>query len=489
MAELLFVFVHGYSVTSLETYGELPLRLYNEAISRGFTARTENIFLGRYISFHDQVRLEDVARALDHAVREQVPKDHEFICISHSTGGPLVRTWWQHFYAANKRTCPMKHFIMLAPANHGSALAQLGKSRLSRVRSWFDGVEPGQGILDWLELGSQESWDLNTSWIFSNREMISQTGVFPFVVTGQDIDRRLYDHINSYTGELGSDGAVRVASANLNARYLQLVQSAAPDGSSLEIKELKQASKTAFRILKNKSHSGDKMGIMRSVRRDPSDVASEELIGVIFECLSVNNETQYLALTEKFEADSALVQKQSRIEIEIRPVRKKLYIHDRYSMVIFRVRDTNGNAVPDFDLILTAGDDDPDLLPTGFFADRQINRVNLSCVTYFVNYDVMNGSAEVIDPNGEVVRKHIPRVDKLGLMVNARPAEGFIRYAPCRINASAELFRSIIQPNSTTLIDIQLRRLVSDEIFRFEKTGGETVARSFKNTKPGDRVV
>ena len=51
----------------------------------------------------------------------------------------------------------MSHLIMLAPANYGSALAQLGKQRLSRIKSWFEGVEPGQGVLDWLELGSYYS--------------------------------------------------------------------------------------------------------------------------------------------------------------------------------------------------------------------------------------------------------------------------------------------------------------------------------------------
>eukprot|EP01031_Cornospumella_fuschlensis_P043536 gene43536-53229_t len=43
---------------------------------------------------------------------------------------------------------------MLAPANFGSALAQLGKGRVGRLKAWFSGVEPGQGVLDWLELGS-----------------------------------------------------------------------------------------------------------------------------------------------------------------------------------------------------------------------------------------------------------------------------------------------------------------------------------------------
>jgi hypothetical protein len=55
----------------------------------------------------------------------------------------------------------MSHLIMLAPANYGSALAQLGKGRLSRLKFWFGGLEPGQGVLTGLN-SSSEAWDFNT---------------------------------------------------------------------------------------------------------------------------------------------------------------------------------------------------------------------------------------------------------------------------------------------------------------------------------------
>jgi len=38
------------------------------------------------------------------------------------------------------------------------------------------------------------------------------------------IDRKLYDHLNSYTGEKGSDGVVRAAAANLNFGLVELKQ-------------------------------------------------------------------------------------------------------------------------------------------------------------------------------------------------------------------------------------------------------------------------
>jgi hypothetical protein len=226
MRQVTLVFVHGYSVTNIDTYGEMPLRLRNEGAARGIEIKTENIFLGRYISFNDDVRLNDVSKALETAVQQQIEPGNtgnsRYVFITHSTGGPVVRNWWDLYYKNSAKQCPMSHLIMLAPANFGSALAQLGKSKLSRIKSWFDGVEPGQNVLNWLELGSAEAWKLNTDWIKSDGSQISAQGIFPFVIIGQDIDRKLYDHLNSYTGELGSDGVVRSAAANLNARYIKL---------------------------------------------------------------------------------------------------------------------------------------------------------------------------------------------------------------------------------------------------------------------------
>jgi hypothetical protein len=498
MGQLILVFVHGYSVTNLDTYGELPLRLRNEALARGIDVRIENIFLGRYISFNDDVRLDDVSRALEAAVQQQIPKGDRFVCITHSTGGPVVRNWWNNFYKENSSLiCPMSHLIMLAPANHGSALAQLGKTRLSRVKSWFDGVEPGQKILDWLELGSSEAWAINTEWIKNGGQHISPQGIFPFVLTGQDIDRKLYDHINSYTGELGSDGVVRVASANLNSHYIKLCQSSPGlvngvlSADELKVEEFKEAPRTAMRIVAKKSHSGDKMGIMKSVKKGRGDTGNEELITCIFNCIQVTTTEDYLKLCGLFDTQTQKVQEDTLVEVEDKILKKTVYIHDRYSMVIFRLKDSEGYPITNFDLILTGPGNDADLLPTGFFADRQCNHVNQSIITYFFNYDIMNGTGAVISPDGETIRKEQQGIDRLGLIIKPRPDEGFIRYLPCSVTASKELFEKAIKPNSTTLVDICLKRVVSNEVFRFEKIPDENTVPgiSFKDKKPGNDAI
>ncbi|MCH7825671.1 MAG: fibro-slime domain-containing protein, partial [Acidobacteria bacterium] len=191
---LIVVFVHGWSVSNIETYGGLPERLQAAAVDEGIDIQVEEIYLGRYISFRDQVQVPDISRAFRTAVADQLSAllagGKRFVCITHSTGGPVIRDWWHRYYDSVPRSgkCPMSHLVMLAPANFGSALAQLGKGRVGRLKAWSGSVETGQGVLDWLELGSAPSWDLNKSWIVSDGSQISAAGVFPFVLIGQSID-------------------------------------------------------------------------------------------------------------------------------------------------------------------------------------------------------------------------------------------------------------------------------------------------------------
>ena len=93
------VLVHGWSVRSTNTYGELPARLENEARSSAdLLLDIRNIWLGKYVSFADEIRLEDLSRAFDAAIERELGSllkaGRRFVCITHSTGGPVIRFWW-----------------------------------------------------------------------------------------------------------------------------------------------------------------------------------------------------------------------------------------------------------------------------------------------------------------------------------------------------------------------------------------------------------
>jgi len=60
---VVLVFVHGWSATNTATYGGLPQRLSAQATTYNLQLHIEDIRLGKYISFHDEVKVTDIARA------------------------------------------------------------------------------------------------------------------------------------------------------------------------------------------------------------------------------------------------------------------------------------------------------------------------------------------------------------------------------------------------------------------------------------------
>ena len=498
---LVVIFVHGWSVTNTDTYGELPARLKREAGNAGGPPLDiRNIYLGQYVSFRDEVRLEDISRAFDAAVADvlsSIGGSRRFVCITHSTGGPVVRDWLDRFFVQTKNlaACPLSHLIMLAPANFGSALAQLGKSRLSRIKAWFDGVEPGQRVLDWLELGSPEACDLNVRWI-NDYGALKLTRlarpIFLFVLTGDRIDHKLYDHLNSYTGEIGSDGVVRAAAANLNATYVRLEQAPADRGQTLakaktKLRALtatvKTSPRTAFKIIPDAAHTGVKMGIMQSVTETG---VLHPTVEAILRCLRVIDSATYASLCDAFDLENDTHQlPANRLEIENVPVLPdREYVHDPHCMVIWRLLDDRGAHIQDVDVLLTAGpNNSPDQLPENFLPDRQGNHRDPSAITFFLNYAALAGSPAIPQPDGSIAREALISRGNYGLVIRPRNQEGIVLYLEGGISSATDTILQYIQPNQTTLIDIVLTRIVLDGVFTFTQ---QLAPREFKNDPFGN---
>lgn len=489
--QLIVIFVHGWSVHNTDTYGELPKRLLTES-SNGKcpVLDVRNIWLSKYISFKDEVRVEDISRGFEAALRSEIGAEidngRRFVCITHSTGGPVARDWWKRFYLDKNLQCPMSHLIMLAPANFGSALAQLGKARLSRIKSWFDGVEPGQGVLDWLELGSEDAYKLNQDWICNTPDFLTQdSSVFPFVLTGQKIDHKLYDNLNNYTGELGSDGVVRVAAANLNATYVKLEQQKIEykdneySAPKLTLTKLATTAETAFAIIKGRSHSGDKMGILKSVRDNGK---SHPTVTAILKCLNVDNVDKYEKVCQQFEKENIKTMQNEKVEKHHnRLFPDNYYIRDHFSMLIVRVFDNQGLKLKDYDLLFTGRNNNPNYLPPNFFKDRQKNSIKPGNITYFVNYDKMSGCVGV-KCKGLEIRKPQPGIKELGMQIQARPDEGFVHYLPATLRSSVANIQKFLKPNQTTLVDIVLKRVVHEGVFELTK---ELEGKDFRRQEEG----
>jgi len=504
MSKPLLVFVHGWSVTSTSTYGELPARLRAEAARAGGPGLdVAHVHLGQCVSFRDEVRIEDVARGFDRAVAQVLAgagAGRRFACVTHSTGGPVVREWLDRFYVqpSTLDACPMSHLVMLAPANFGSALAQLGKGRLGAMKAWFNGIEPGQGVLDWLELASPESNALNLRWI-NDYPALKLTGrakpIFPFVLSGDTIDRKLYDHVNAYTGETAGDGVVRLAAANLNARHVVLAQPPLAAGEPLpsarkRLRDLVKVSDarsapTAFKIVPGASHSGNDLGIMASVRDDGRPHAT---VDAILRCLRVADAAGYDALRIAFDGENAQHQDTTRrVEIEKIPVLPdRVYIHDPHTMVVFRLLDDSGSRVPDMNLLLTAGPNaDPNQLPEGFLTDRQGNRRAPGNLCFFLNHAALTGCPAIADAQGRQRRaERIPR-PPYGLRLMPRLEGKWVEHWMTELAADPGSLLDLVAPNQTTVIDLRLTRIVREGVFRFTS---QLSPRSFRRDEPGPAI-
>lgn len=467
---MILIFIHGWSVTSTDTYGELPAALKKEAVNYGLDISIKHIYLGKYISFHDEVEVKDIARAFDTAIREQLPNNKNgkrvFSCITHSTGGPVIRQWVDDYYKQGKalNNLPLKHLVMLAPANHGSPLAVLGKKKVGRIKAWFSGVEPGQKVLDMLSIGSDEQWDLNLSYTAYKSV---ENGFFPFVLTGQGIDKKFYDFINNYLDEDGSDGVVRVSGANMNYKYYFLEQSdtavkrypGTPAKTTELINRKSKATITsdghAIGVFKQYSHSGTKKGIMGSVKK--TNANASQIVKEILKCLNVKNQTQY----------------QTRLTHLATLTNTEQAGKYKYSQVVFSIHDDYGRRFKpdDFDILLLGGKNyQAGKMPKRFLKDKQINS-KTGRLVFYINHDQFINMPD----------------SSLGIRIVGRPDEGFSYYKPAEFRLTGTAIGKIIRANETTYIDIALKRYVDKNVMRLSKV--KRKPESFKDTKPSGHDV
>lgn len=472
------VFVHGWSVTNTSTYGLLPQRLQAQAAAAGIALAVADIWLSEYVSFDDVVTMADVVRAFDHALRDLHLQDASFTCITHSTGGPVVREWLR---AQRERpgafsTIRLTHLMMLAPANFGSALAQLGKSVLGRLKAWAGGVEPGQRILDWLELGSSESLSLNLDHIHGDDP--AGRGQFLFVMTGDRPDRSLYDHINSYTGEDGSDGVVRIAAANLNARHAVLTGASGSTGDGLSLNAV-TAPRTAFKLIPGASHSGTDQGVMAS--------APPATVDALLRCLHVRDIASYHQLCDAFDAENAQ-RDADRVEMEsVGPFPARVHIHDPRSMLVVRLTDEGGEPLLGARMLLKAGTPpNPDWMPQGFMLDRQANSHQGNVITFFLNQALLAGTPRVADPGNSrrTLRAAMDSHRPYSASIEPNDLTGLVHHAIATAAAKDDLFL-IVAPHQTTVLDVVLPRHVHEGVFRLTQ---KLAPEDFGHPVPGDVI-
>jgi hypothetical protein len=272
------ILVHGYSVRQLRAYAQFP-RLLSE---RGIP--NTNILLSAFVSLDDDVTCDDLAAALEDHVTNQIEGEGQRIdrtaVVCHSTGAIIARRW-----ILNRRKLGKdlpSHLVTFAGANHGSTLAQLGRTILSKLYfGAIDHANVGAQVLADLDYGSSFLWTLNTDWLqAANNGDLNAVRCFSLAGANHS---DFIDQVFWQTKEQGSDSTVRTSSANLNYSMVQ----ANPDTNppSLTIKTLRTA--VAHLILPEYTHSG----IIGGVKS-----ASDPPFAALLQALAVDSDADYSAV-------------------------------------------------------------------------------------------------------------------------------------------------------------------------------------------------
>ncbi len=209
------VIIHGWSDES-KSFARLGQRI---ATDLGVTP-TE-IRLGDWISMNDEVTLPDVAAALgmawSHHGLPTAPRSVDLVV--HSTGALVVREWMTRYHTP--QSVPIHRLLMLAPANFGSPLAHKGRSFIGRaIKGWGEPrFQTGKKILKALELGSPYTYELAHRDLFGIKKPWYGAGRILCTVLVGDAG---YKGIASIANEDGSDGTVRISTANLNGAKITL---------------------------------------------------------------------------------------------------------------------------------------------------------------------------------------------------------------------------------------------------------------------------
>lgn len=436
--------IHGWSDTSRSFR-----HLGNTLVSEGVVEGVKHVRLGDYLSLDDDITFDDLADALEKAWRDdQLPTKHRSVdVLVHSTGALVVRHWMTRYHrpAAN----PVRRFLMLAPANFGSPLAHKGRSFIGRIAKGFRITKPfqtGTHILRGLELASPFSWELAQRDLFSGEGWYGPGRVLATVLVGTSG----YSGISAAANEPGTDGTVRVATANLNAAFVSFDFAKDPQSPTLSFR--KPDGITAFARIAGENHST----IALKDRGPKSDATLPFIKGA----LGVTDAT--------FEVFAGELEQYS--EGERQAAEEEKYRHG-YQNTVVRLADNHGAAVPDYFLELfgkTADLAKPDDALTCQIQEKVITTVhaNEEDSSYrSLHLDWTELRRLLVEGNRPLflsltAMPDIRKTKSVGYSTVGYDDIGSIKLTPAKLN-------DFMRPDRTMLVDVVIKRSQEDGVFRF----------------------
>ena len=475
--------VHGYSSdgkdnTAKQIYGSLPAELRKQF---GRNAVRE-INLSRWISLSDGITLDDVSFAMERALRNEHADllENGFHVVIHSTGALVVRNWIRLFSA---RPSPIVNFVHLAGANFGSGLAHIGQGQLSRWgRLIFQGTGRGTHILEELEFGSWKTIDLHRHFLAAGNDMYHDYAVQEFCLIGSQTLGLLRPVPIRYVKEDSSDNTVRTSAGNLNFNYLPVTPK--PRAFRLTVRSLRQLIKkrlndeqfndtcygyatdwlaenrmpVPFAVVFETAHYGDDIGIVSGKKNRAA------VMPLIKAALSTKpTEAAYRKTGERFaKAMAQTFERAAKLKSNLLEWDKQSQ-YEGHAQLVFRLRDQHGNAVEHFDINLRSvpsRSDQPRL--ERMIEDHHGNKKDKGAITFYLR------SQEFV-ADSKSWRDLLEEVAPVNVEITGHePDSGEIAYVPINIELDQAEINAVLQSFRTTIIDVTLARLPSNDVFAVE---------------------
>ncbi|MGI3130615.1 esterase/lipase family protein [Halopseudomonas pachastrellae] len=445
----MLVILHGWS-DSYSSFRDLAKRLANPPPD-GIAADVADIHLGDYISLDDQVTFADLVAALDRAWDDRgLPRSPRSVdAIVHSTGGLVIRDWLRRFSASDR---PVHRLLMLAPANFGSPLAHTGRSVIGRAVKGWKGTrlfETGAQILKGLELASSYSWELAERDLFNPDSPLGDGSLLCTVLVGNTG----YSGIAAVANKPGSDGTVRVSTANLQAaRMLVDFSQAAGTAPQIDYQEA-PAQGLAFAVVDGEDHGS----ITAKGRGTRESVTWSLICGAL-----MVPDSGFAAWRARLEQHTASVSAAAS---------KRPGDHfSAYQNTVIRVLDNQGAAVTDYVIEFYFNNDRTrrDRRLTQGVQEQVISSVHVYSQakhyrSLLINCDRLYALYERPD-------------DRLYMSITACPElasnkVGYRTYGDDDIGAlmlDANQARDLFRPHRSLLITLCLKRFQQDDVFRFK---------------------
>lgn len=493
--------LHGYSAETSGTSASAIRRIYGtlpDELERRLGASVTPLNLARFVTLEDGVTLDDLARAMDSALRQQLPrlvgKPASLNVVTHSTGALVARAWLLRHSPAPG---PCARLVHLAGAFFGSGWAHLGRGQLARWgRLIFQGgTESGLQLLRALELGCPETLDLQLALAEPGKRVWKDLRVREACLAGTQSELAWLPVPIKYIKEDGADGVLRVPAANPNYVGARLVPTRA--AQELDFAAVQQMNRMGAQGVSSEgapavalhrlmldvpgdadrplvpmtipfqtAHSGSEMGIVAG------KLNRAEVLEPLVDALTcATDDASWADLAARFEARTQATLARAARELgggvlDFFDPREQ---YDQHAMLVFRLRDQDGRPVEQFDVYLDSGDvEDPDTGPpmSTLFEDNHKPQEWPGMIVFYLRCLKFDTSAGAPGSGGGWV----DRLGQLGSchvhITAMEPRTDRIAYVPLRLKLGPASLRRLVQPGRTTIVDVTMRRVAAGELFR-----------------------